>query len=200
MTSMEEESALSSRGAAAAVAAGEILETGTGVSAAGGPLAPGLATAWWWRTSPRPPLGRTSRTSCARPARSTTPTLTRAAVARATLSLGRAATWSMLLTNWTVPSWEGAGSGSSRRARVAVVDVAGPAPGPGPGQAQGGLADRALAPGPAPSLATVPGRGPGLEQGGQEAAAVHKDKVASSAIKDFGHQCQFGLPFLKNHR
>ena len=85
------------------------------------PLAPGLATAWWWRTSPRPPLGRTSRTSCARPARSTTPTLTRAAVARASLSLGRAATWSkfmdshrkrfsilpsqgMLLTNWTVPS------------------------------------------------------------------------------------------------
>merc|ERR1712012_691492 len=72
--------------------------------------------------------------------------------------------------------------GSSRRGRVVVVDVAGP--GPGPGQAQGGLAGRALAPGPAPSLATdpggletetVPGRGPGLEPGGQEAAAVHKD-------------------------
>ena len=113
------------------------------------PLAPGLATAWWWRTSPRPPLGRTSRTSCARPARSTTPTLTRAAVARASLSLGHAATWSKfmdsfrrkgfsivpspgtLLTNWTVPSWADGESGSSRRARVAVVDVAGPAPGPG---------------------------------------------------------------------
>merc|ERR1719474_1574539 len=115
----------------------------------------------------------------------------------------------MLLTNWTVPSWAVGGSGSSRRAREAVVDVAGPAPGPGPGQAQGGLAGPALAPGPAPSLATdpggpetgtVPGRGPGLEPGGQEAAAVPKDNVASSAIKDFGHQCQFGLPSLKNHR
>merc|ERR1719220_2057249 len=90
---------------------------------------------------------------------------------------------------------------------VAVVGVADLVP--GPGQAQGGLAGRALAPGPAPSLATdpggletgtAPGRGPGLEQGGQEAAAVHKDNVASSAIKDFGHQCQFGLPSLKNHR
>merc|ERR1719367_1747663 len=116
----------------------------------------------------------------------------------------------MLLTNWTVPSWAGGGSGSSRRARaVAMVGVAGPALGPGPGQAQGGLAGRALAPGPAPSLATdpgdletgtAPGRGPGLEPGGQEAAAVHKDNVASSALKDFGHQCQFGLPSLENHR
>ena len=35
-TSMEEESALSSREAVEVVAAGEILETGTGVSAAGG--------------------------------------------------------------------------------------------------------------------------------------------------------------------
>merc|ERR1719474_1655661 len=115
----------------------------------------------------------------------------------------------MLLTNWTVPSWAGGGSGSSRRARGVVVDVAGLAPGPGPDQAQGGLAGPVLAPGPAPSLATdpggletgtVPGRGPGLAPGGQEAAAVHKDTVASSAIKDFGHQCQFGLPSLKNHR
>jgi len=89
---------------------------------------------------------------------------------------------------------------------VVVVDVAGLAPGPGPDQAQGGLAGPVLAPGPDPSLATdpggletgtAPGRGPGLAPGGQEAAAVHKDNVASSAIKDFGHQCQFGLPSLK---
>ena len=61
--------------------------------------------------------------------------------------------------------------------------VPGPAIVTGPGQAQGGLAGRALAPGPAPSPATGPGdlatrtdpgQGPGQGRGGQEAAAAPK--------------------------
>merc|ERR1712037_913128 len=116
---------------------------------------------------------RPFRTSCAKQAKSTTPTLIRTGVGRALPSSGVAATWSTLWTSWTVLSLEGEGSGSLKRAREAVVvavAVAGLAPGPGPGPAHGGPA------GPAQSLVTgdpedprtriAPGLDPGLEPEG----------------------------------
>ena len=116
-TLMEEESASSTQEAAAAeVVVVDVVtlevEIATGVAlVAGDHLAPGLAIAWSLRTSrPRPP-GRTWRTSCAKQAKSTTPTLIRTGVGRELPSSGVAATWSTLWTSWTVLSLEGEGSG-----------------------------------------------------------------------------------------